>query len=137
MADPVPKMMFKSVDSGSIYSNMTIHIGGVRCTLMITAIANGDTASTMPCGLAYWSDNTISVIIPGALISTVYTSQGWPLSFAKEETGGYWKLVKIPPGFPTRYMTAPDPNFTPPAGVSAPAANTKAPAAGTTSGKAK
>ncbi|HEX5339645.1 MAG TPA: hypothetical protein VFX47_02040 [Gammaproteobacteria bacterium] len=120
-AEPAPKLMLKSTDAGKVYSNMTIHVGGIRCSLEITAIANGDTASNMPCGLAYWSDTSISVVIPGALISTAYTSQGWPLSFVKDATSGNWKLVKVPSGFPSGYAVSADTATAP---APAPAAGT-------------
>lgn len=128
-AEPQPRLVFKSTNAGTIYSSLAIHIGGVRCWLEITAIANGTTASNMPCGLAYWSDSAVSVVIPGALISTAYTSQGWPLSFAKDATTGAWSFVKIPPGFPTIYSIGPDTSTPPPnTPTPAPAASTSAPA---------
>lgn len=138
-AQPAPKLLIQSTDAGQVYSKMAIHIGGVRCFLSITAIANGDTASTMPCGLAYWNDGSLSVVIPGALVSTAYTSEGWSLNFTKDTKSGNWKLVRIPPGFPTDYSVSPDTNFTIPtsnpaaaAGTSAaPAAASTVPAAGT------
>lgn len=107
-ADAAPKLVMKSTNAGKLYSNLTIHVGGVQCSLEITAVANGTAASTMPCGLAYWSDNSISVVIPGALVSTQYASEGWPLSFAKDSTSGNWNMVKVPDGFPTSYSVGPD-----------------------------
>jgi hypothetical protein len=70
----------------------------------------------MPCGLAYWSDNSISVVIPGALVSTQYASEGWPLSFAKDSASGSWNMVKVPDGFPTTYTVGPDTAPAPAAG---------------------
>lgn len=132
-ADPAPKLVLKSTAAGNLYSNLTIHVGGVRCSLEITAVANGNAASNMPCGLAYWSDSSISVVIPGALVSTQYASQGWPISFAKDPASGNWNLVKVPQGFPASYSVAPDASYAFAAGTtSAPAS---APAASTTSGK--
>lgn len=134
-AEPAPKLVLKSADAGKLYSNLTIHVGGVSCSLEITAVANGDAASSMPCGLAYWSDSSLSVVIPGALVSTQYASQGWPISFAKDATSGNWNMVKVPQGFPSSYTVGPDTN-PPAAATPAPAAaSAPAPAASTTSGK--
>jgi hypothetical protein len=134
-ADPAPKLLLKSSDAGKVYSKMTIHVGGVRCSLEITAVANGDAASTMPCGLAYWSDSSLSVVIPGALVSTQYASQGWPISFAKDATSGNWNLVKVPPGFPASYTVTPDANYAFAAAAGTVAAPASAPAASTSGGK--
>ncbi|HET7921284.1 MAG TPA: hypothetical protein VFM15_00860 [Gammaproteobacteria bacterium] len=107
-AEPAPRLMIKSTGPGKLYSNLTLHIGGVRCALAITAVANGDAESDMPCGLSSWSDSAISVAIPGALVSSAYTSRSWSLTFAKDSTTGSWKLMKVPPGFPSDFAVSED-----------------------------
>ena len=123
-AQPAPKLLIQSTDAGSFYSKMAIHIGGVRCFLSLTADANGDTATTMPCGLATWTDTSLTVVIPGARVSSAYTGRGWALNFIKDKKSGNWKMVKIPAGFPTGYDVSPDTNFTFPTNKPAPAAAT-------------
>lgn len=118
-SDPAPRLVLKSTDQGTVYSSLVMHIGGVRCAMEITAIANGTAASDMPCGLTSWNDSAISVTIPGALISSEYTSRSWPLNFVKDATSGGWKLAKVPPGFPANYTVGADAPATP----AAPAGN--------------
>ena len=102
LATPAPNMTLTSNAPANIYTSMVFHIGGVRCSLDITAAAN-NTPVHMPCGLTFWSDTSVSVSIPGALVSTQYSNRSWPLNFSRNPQSGNWDLVKVPAGFPTTY----------------------------------
>lgn len=102
LASGAPVMTLKSNASGSIYSAMTVHIGGVRCSLAITAIAN-NRAVSMPCGLTFWGHDSVSISIPGALVSTEYAGRSWPLNFSRNSHTDNWDIVKVPNGFPVAF----------------------------------
>ena len=102
VATPASNMTLKSNAPADIYSDLTVHINGVRCSLDVTAVANNKLVS-MPCGLAFWGDTSVSISIPGALVSTVYAGRSWPLNFAKDPQSSNWNLMKVPSGFPVTY----------------------------------
>ncbi|MGB9429468.1 MAG: hypothetical protein WCC11_06265 [Gammaproteobacteria bacterium] len=103
---PASDMILNSTVAANIYSGLAVHISGVRCSLTITAVAN-NTPVSMPCGLTYWSASSISIAIPGALISTAYAQSSWTLNFIQDaQKSGAWNLARPPNGFPTTYAQA-------------------------------
>jgi hypothetical protein len=102
---PSANQVLKASAQGSVYANLVVAIGGVRCSLTVVPVATNQPV-TMPCGLMSWSDSSVSISIPGALVSSAYTQRSWPLHFSINSTGNGWDLVKPPPGFPTTYTLA-------------------------------
>src|SRR5574337_613932 len=103
---PATDMILNSSVAGAVYSGLAVHVSGVRCSLTITAVAD-NTPVSMPCGLTFWSANSISVAIPGSLISTAYSQISWTLNFIQDsQKPGTWNLAKPPSGFPTAYTHA-------------------------------
>lgn len=109
VAAPAADMILNSTVAASLYSSLAVHISGVRCSLTITPVAD-NTAVSMPCGLTYWSSGSISVAIPGSLISTAYAQVSATLNFTQDaQKPGSWKLAKPPygfQGFPDAYTQA-------------------------------
>ena len=106
IATPAADMILNSTAAASVYSSFSIHIDGVRCSLTITPVADNAPVS-MPCGLTFWSDSSISIAIPGSLISTAYAQAPWQLNFIQDaQKNGNWTLVKAPNGFPNGYVQA-------------------------------
>ncbi|HVC37751.1 MAG TPA: hypothetical protein VNF46_05045 [Gammaproteobacteria bacterium] len=105
---PADSLAFKATAQGTVYANLLVAIGGVRCSLTVVPTAT-NAAVTMPCGLMSWSDTAVSISIPGELVSTVYTTRSWPLHFTIDSTGNTWNLVSPPPGFPATYTLASNP----------------------------
>ncbi len=99
---PSDSFVLKATTQGSVYANLLVAYGGVRCRLTVVPTAT-NTPVTVPCGLMSWSDTSVSIAIPGALVSTEYTQRSWPLHFTVNATGNGWDLVKPPPGFPASY----------------------------------
>lgn len=99
---PSDNLILKANVQGTVYANLVVAIGGVRCSLTVVPVAT-NAAVNMPCGLMSWSDSSVSVAVPGALVSTVYTQRSWPLHFTVDATGNTWNLVQPPPGFPATY----------------------------------
>lgn len=103
---PAADMILNSSAAGAIYSGLAVHVSGVRCALTVTAVAD-NTPVSMPCGLTFWSANSISIAIPGSLISTAYAQVSWTLNFIQDsQKPGTWNLAKPPSGFPTTYTQA-------------------------------
>ncbi|MDE2235091.1 MAG: hypothetical protein KGL13_08470 [Gammaproteobacteria bacterium] len=99
---PASNQLLKANAQGSVYANLLVAFGGVRCSLTVVPVAT-NTPVNMPCGLMSWSSDSVSVSIPGALVSTAYTQRSWPLHFTIDPSGNGWNLVKPPPGFPATY----------------------------------
>lgn len=109
IAVPAADMILNSTAAASVYSSLAVHISGVRCSLTITPAAD-NTAVSMPCGLTYWSASSISIAIPGSLISTAYAQVSATLNFIQDaQKPGNWNLAKPPygfQGFPVTYSQA-------------------------------
>lgn len=109
IAEPAADMILNSTAAGSVYSSLAIHISGVRCSLTITPVAD-NTAVSMPCGLTYWSASSISIAVPGSLISTAYAQVSATLNFIQDpQKSSNWNLAKPPygfQGFPVTYTRA-------------------------------
>jgi len=99
---PAENLVLKASAQGTVYANLLVAIGGVRCSLTVVPVATNAPVN-MPCGLMSWSDSSVSVSVPGALVSTVYIQRSWPLHFTVDATGNNWNLVSPPPGFPVTY----------------------------------
>ncbi len=108
IVNPAGNLALKATAQGSVYANLLVSIGGVRCSLTVVPVAT-NTPVNMPCGLMSWSDTSVSISIPGALVSTVYTTRSWPLHFTIDSKSGNWNLVSAPAGFPTTYTLASNP----------------------------
>ncbi|MGA9852657.1 MAG: hypothetical protein WBR15_06970 [Gammaproteobacteria bacterium] len=103
---PADSLILKAAAQGSVYANLMVSIGGARCSLTVVPAAS-NVPVNMPCGLMSWSDTSVSISIPGALVSTIYTARSWPLHFAVDATkSGSWNLLTPPLGFPTTYVVA-------------------------------
>lgn len=99
---PADNYLLKASAQGSVYANLLVAYGGVRCSLTVIPVATG-AAVNVPCGLVSWSSDSVSIAIPGALVSTEYTQRSWPLHFTVNAAGNGWNLIKPPPGFPASY----------------------------------
>jgi hypothetical protein len=104
---PEDSLLIKANAQGTVYANLLVSIGGVRCSLTVVPVAT-NTPVNMPCGLMSWSDNSVSISIPGALVSTAYTTSSWPLHFTLDSHTGNWNLVSPPAGFPATYTLSPN-----------------------------
>lgn len=105
---PAADMILNSTAAGSVYSSLAVHIEGVRCSLTITPVSD-NTPVSEPCGLMYWSSDgkSISIAIPGSLISSADASQSQTLHFIQNSgKPGAWNLVKPPNGFPGAFSEA-------------------------------
>lgn len=109
IAAPAADMILNSTVAANVYSSLAVHISGVRCSLTITPVSD-NTAVSMPCGLTYWSGSSISIAIPGSLISTAYAQVSATLNFIQDaQKPGSWNLAKPPygfQGFPVTYTQA-------------------------------
>ena len=109
IAAPAADMVLDSAGASSVYSSLAVHVSGVRCSMTITAVAN-NTPVSMPCGLTYWSGSSISIAIPGSLLSTAYAQVSATLNFIQDaQKPGTWNLAKPPygfQGFPATYTQA-------------------------------
>jgi len=109
VATPASDMILNSTAAASVYSGLAVHISGVRCLLTVTPVADNQPVS-MPCGLTYWSSSSISVAIPGSLISTAYAQVSATLNFIQDaQKPGTWNLARPPygfQGFPASYKQA-------------------------------
>lgn len=103
---PAADTILNSSAAGSTYSSLAVHIDGVRCSLTITPVSDNKPVSE-PCGLMYWGGSSISIAIPGSLISSAYARQSKTLHFTQNsEKPGAWNLVKPPDGFPAAFSEA-------------------------------
>jgi hypothetical protein len=86
---------------------ITLRNNDGSATQVILAISGGECAmkinnSDVNCGLAYWSDGSYSVWVPGLLINSDYASYVIGLSFGKTSPG-QWAMPRPLPGFPATY----------------------------------
>lgn len=86
---------------------MTLRNNDGSATQVVLSIAGGECAMTINnsqvnCGLAFWSDGSFSIWIPGLLVSADYASYVIGLSFGKTSPG-QWSIPRVPPGFPATY----------------------------------
>lgn len=109
VAAPATDMILNSTAAASVYSSLAVHISGVRCSLTVTPVSD-NAAVSMPCGLTFWSGSSISIAIPGSLISTAYAQVSATLNFIQDaQKPGTWNLAKPPygfQGFPMTYSQA-------------------------------
>lgn len=103
IATPDADMTLNSSGAGSTYSGIAIRVGGASCSMTVTPVAN-KTPVSMPCGLVFWDSNSVTVAIPGSLISTAAAKQAATLQFYKN--GAQWNLSQPPAGFPATFTEA-------------------------------
>lgn len=103
IATPDTNMILNSSAPGSTYSGIAIRVGGVSCSMTVTPVSN-KTPVSMPCGLVFWDSNSVTVAIPGSLISTAAANQTETLQFYKNGTD--WNLSQPPAGFPATFTEA-------------------------------
>ncbi|MGH8283733.1 MAG: hypothetical protein ACRESE_07810 [Gammaproteobacteria bacterium] len=103
LATPASALTLTASAQGSVYANLIVAISGIRCSLTVVPVAN-NTPVSMPCGLMSWSSTSVSISIPGALVSSIYQQRSWPLNFLKDTNNGSWQLAKPPMGFPANYQ---------------------------------
>lgn len=100
---PDTDMTLNSSGAGSTYSGVAIRVGGASCSMTVTPVSN-NTPVSMPCGLVFWDSNSVTVAIPGSLISTAAAKQAATLQFYKN--GAEWNLSQPPAGFPATFTEA-------------------------------
>lgn len=103
IATPDTNMILNSTAAGSTYSGMAIHVDGASCSMTVTPVADKTPTST-PCGLVFWDSDSVTVAIPGSLVSTQTAKQSWTLQFFKNATA--WNLSQPPVGFPATFTEA-------------------------------
>jgi hypothetical protein len=94
VSPPAQPLTLHNSDNGA--TQVQVQVAGVECAITINK-------SPVACGMSYWSDNSLSVWLPGLLVSATYAQYVIPLNFGKGPTG-QWTLNRAPEGFPTTYV---------------------------------
>lgn len=93
VAPLAPPMTLRNNDNSA--TQVTLQISGGECAMRINS-------SDVNCGLAFWSDGSYSIWVPGLLVNPDYASYVIGLSFGKTSPG-QWAMPRPIPGFPATY----------------------------------
>lgn len=119
LAKPETDMILNSTAAGSVYSGIAVRVGGASCSMTVTPVpkttapgsktapaasAPSATPVSMPCGLVFWDSDSVTIAIPGSLISSAAATQTVKLQFYKN--GTVWNLSQPPAGFPATFAEA-------------------------------
>ncbi|MFI4921456.1 MAG: hypothetical protein ACHQAZ_07430 [Gammaproteobacteria bacterium] len=93
VAPLAPAVLLRNNDNSA--TQVVLSIAGGECAMTINN-------SAVNCGLAFWSDGSYSVWVPGLLVNADYASYVIGLSFGKTSPG-QWAMPRPLPGFPATY----------------------------------
>lgn len=95
VAPPEAAVTLRNVDIPGM--QVVLQANGIECAMVINK-------APITCGLAYWSDNAITVWVPGLLVSAPYAQYVIGLNFSKTPAG-QWAIAPNPAlaGFPQSY----------------------------------
>lgn len=93
VAHMAPPMTLRNNDGSA--TQVTLQIQGGECAMRINT-------TDVNCGLAFWSDGSYSIWVPGLLVNPDYASYVIGLSFGKTSPG-QWAMPRPIPGFPATY----------------------------------
>lgn len=99
VAPPASPITLRNVDIPGM--TVVLSAAGIECAMVINK-------APVTCGLAYWSDNAITVWVPGLLVSAPYAQYVIGLNFGKTPAG-QWAIAKVPDGFPGSYAEVAQP----------------------------
>ena len=93
VAPLAPPITLRNNDNSA--TQVILQVTGGECAMRINT-------SDVNCGLAFWSDGSYSIWVPGLLVNPDYASYVIGLSFGKTSPG-QWAMPRPLPGFPATY----------------------------------
>jgi|GEM_PF-5191520 len=93
VAEPAQPLLLRNNDGSA--TAVVLSVSGAECAMTVNN-------APVNCGLSFWSDSSVSIWVPGTLVSPDYASYVIGLSFGKTSPG-QWAMPRPIAGFPATY----------------------------------